>query len=1055
VSAYRKGYWFLGWSTDQDATTPEILKDDVYNASVPSEDTTLYAVWVKISTITFDANGGQYSEGDDEDSKKTTWTLEYPPNSIFETSVSAYRQGYILLGWSTNQNATTPEILSDDMYNASVPVEDTTFYAVWAKTSIITFDANGGQHSEGNYTYCKETTWTSELVAGGTFGMSESAYRKGYTLLGWSTDQNAATPEISKHDMWDASVPAEDTTLYAVWAKDVLVTFDANGGQYSDGDDEDSKKTTWTLEFSPSGTFNTWVSAYRKGYRFLGWSTDQNATTPEILENEMWDTSVPADGTTLYAVWKKTNAITFDANGGQYSKGNTTYSKKTSWTYEFDADGTFNRYVSAYRKGYTFLGWSTDQNATTPEILENDMWDASVPADGTTLYAVWTKNSAITFVANGGQYSYGDTSYSKKTSWTLEFIAGGTFNTTESAYRKGYTFLGWSTDQNATTPEILEDDMENASVPREDTTLYAVWKKNSAITFDANGGQHYSGDDAKSKATSWTYEYIEDGTFYIPENAYREGYRFLGWSTDQNATMPEIWLNDMSDTPVPADGTTLYAVWEKISIITFNANGGQYHEGDDANDRKTTWTREYAASGTLYSEDAYQEGYLFLGWSTDQNATTPEIWIDDMADTPVPADGTTLYAVWDKISTITFDANGGQKSDGSDEDSKKAIWTVDFSEGETFGYKVSAYRKGYELKGWSTQKNSETPEYELDAMSDSVVPADGTILYAVWGKVEQKSEQKIIYKSHVQKKGTLDWVENGAISGTSGQGLRMEALYIMLQDADYTGSVEYRAYVQKQGWQDWSADGTMAGTKDQGLRLEAVQIRLTDEMAEHYDIYYCVHAQHYGWLNWAKNGKPAGTAGFGYRLEAICVELVKKGDPAPEKIGSDPVTYHKKTSSTSSTTASVTYRSHVQTYGNLKWVSDGAMTGTKGESKRMEAIYIKLASQPYSGDIEYESHIQKNGWEKEWKKNGEMSGTSGEKKRLEAIRIRLTGEMAQHYDVYYRVYAQHFGWLGWAKNGANSGTAGYGYRLEGIEVKLVPKGQAAPGSTENAFRQNK
>ena len=44
-----------------------------------------------------------------------------------------------------------------------------------------------------------------------------------------------------------------------------------------------------------------------------------------------------------------------------------------------------------------------------------------------------------------------------------------------------------------------------------------------------------------------------------------------------------------------------------------------------------------------------------------------------------------------------------------------------------------------------------------------------------------------------------------------------------------------------------------------------------------------------------------------------------------------------------------------------------------------------------------------------------------------------------------------FGWLGWAKNGAPAGTAGYAKRLEGIEIRLVPKGQAAPGSTARSY----
>ena len=80
-----------------------------------------------------------------------------------------------------------------------------------------------------------------------------------------------------------------------------------------------------------------------------------------------------------------------------------------------------------------------------------------------------------------------------------------------------------------------------------------------------------------------------------------------------------------------------------------------------------------------------------------------------------------------------------------------------------------------------------------------------------------------------------------------------------------------------------------------------------------------------------------------------------------------------------------------------------------------------------------------------------MSGTSGQSKRLEAIRIKLSGEIANKYDVYYRVHCQDFGWLGWAKNGEASGSEGFSKRLEGIEICLVKKGGNAPGTTNNAF----
>ena len=152
-------------------------------------------------------------------------------------------------------------------------------------------------------------------------------------------------------------------------------------------------------------------------------------------------------------------------------------------------------------------------------------------------------------------------------------------------------------------------------------------------------------------------------------------------------------------------------------------------------------------------------------------------------------------------------------------------------------------------------------------------------------------------------------------------------------------------------------------------------------------------------------------------------------------------------------TPSVNYSTHVQDIGWQGYVKDGSTAGTTGQSKRLEAIRIKLSNNTsYNGTIQYQTHIQDIGWQG-WKMKDDTSGTSGQSKRLEAIRIKLTDELAENYDIYYRVHAQSFGWLGWAKNGESAGTAGYSYRLEAIEVKLVEKGGKAPGSTQDAYRQ--
>jgi uncharacterized protein YjdB/C1A family cysteine protease len=319
---------------------------------------------------------------------------------------------------------------------------------------------------------------------------------------------------------------------------------------------------------------------------------------------------------------------------------------------------------------------------------------------------------------------------------------------------------------------------------------------------------------------------------------------------------------------------------------------------------------------------------------------------------------------------------------------------------------------------------------------------------------------KVSYKTHVQSYGwEKTYKTNGAMSGTSGESKRLEAIQIKVSGNDKLG-IQYVTHCQTYGWLSWSADNEVNGTSGESKRLEAIEIQLTGEDKDKYDVYYRVHAQSYGWLAWAKNGAPAGTAGMSKRLEAIQIIVVRKGESINKNYGgiksasvlpyvSNGVSQTKVSGADS---VHVAYQTHVQSYGWQSWKYDGAMSGTNGESKRIEAINIKLTNKDYSGGITYTTHVQSYGWQS-WKSDGAMSGTSGEAKRIEAIRIKLTGEMAKHYDVYYRVYVQGIGWMGWTKNGAIAGTSGYAKRLEGIEIVLVSKGGKSPGSTAGAYKQ--
>ncbi|WKY44077.1 hypothetical protein Q5O14_15845 [Eubacteriaceae bacterium ES2] len=140
----------------------------------------------------------------------------------------------------------------------------------------------------------------------------------------------------------------------------------------------------------------------------------------------------------------------------------------------------------------------------------------------------------------------------------------------------------------------------------------------------------------------------------------------------------------------------------------------------------------------------------------------------------------------------------------------------------------------------------------------------------------------VTYRTHIQNLGWEEsFAENGNLSGTQGQSLRLEAIEIQM-DTDYDLGVSYRTHVQNLGWEEnYVSDGQESGTDGQGLRLEAIELSLTGADTDYFDIYYQVHVQNLGWLDWASNGDPAGSAGFGYRLEGIRIVVVPKGSDAP------------------------------------------------------------------------------------------------------------------------------------------------------------------------------
>ncbi len=139
---------------------------------------------------------------------------------------------------------------------------------------------------------------------------------------------------------------------------------------------------------------------------------------------------------------------------------------------------------------------------------------------------------------------------------------------------------------------------------------------------------------------------------------------------------------------------------------------------------------------------------------------------------------------------------------------------------------------------------------------------------------------------------------------------------------------------------------------------------------------------------------------------------------------------------------------HVQNVGDKSATisGEGILIGTTGKAKRLERFSVSLP-EGTDGSIEYRGHVQGKGWV-DWQRDGAPCGTTGESRRVEAVQMRLSGVVADDYSVWYRVHSQTYGWLGWARDGQAAGTAGQSKRAEAVEVQVLPKDQVPAGYEE-------
>ena len=233
-----EGRGFEGWYTTKDYQEGTLVTN--VSGFTAQGNMTMYAKWSEDGyRVTYDACGGYLmkisnSAGTlDGDSSATgeekgvrVPSVEYlvPEGATLEYSMPNGEpkkdSDEVFTGWYTDPECTAESRVED--LTAFVPEEDTTFYAGWAESCTLTFDANGGYFArvdDGS-----ATTVSLKFLKGIQVDESPIAYANYYPISDegmnftyWYTDPGCA--EADRIEDFGAFVPEEDTTFYAGWEK--------------------------------------------------------------------------------------------------------------------------------------------------------------------------------------------------------------------------------------------------------------------------------------------------------------------------------------------------------------------------------------------------------------------------------------------------------------------------------------------------------------------------------------------------------------------------------------------------------------------------------------------------------------------------------------------------------------------------------------------------------------------------------------------------------------------------------------------------------------------
>lgn len=410
-----------------------------------------------------------------------------------------------------------------------------------------------------------------------------------------------------------------------------------------------------------------------------------------------------------YANRLDTDYIPFD--GEEYEAGDTAtvkfgaYDEKEGWMAP-----------EAYRA--TFLGWSTNKDAVTPEFVydENNQQEYTVTFTDhdIELYGVWeVKTYGVTY--EGGKYGTGDfpvdsNRYEEGDSVNVLFSPAPTFE--NPGYQGTFSFIGWKTgeaDLEYWRADYRQDGNTVIDSIYGNITLYPVFAKLVSLTYAL--GDDATGTLPQNKmihlGENVQIDYVNHPTCVSDPTAQFVGWRYETTNGDSdtlnasgNATLDlRYWLDGQSIDDLDSFGNyTLYPIFQKSITVTYSA--GQY--SDQSQDVPSAFIYNPQApmmTPVSFTPHPERRGYIFAGWARTDGASVAEWALGGMPYIIGLTESITLYPVY-RLARIIY--NMGNYSDGGSVPGEQSgapgdVITLDFSTHPTFN--------GTTFVGWSERSD--------------------------------------------------------------------------------------------------------------------------------------------------------------------------------------------------------------------------------------------------------------------------------------------------------------------------------------------------------------